>query len=464
LNEDCWLGINGQPNSDEGPPEPLSAAGYRAAVESYVADLNAHGLYAILDLHWSAPGVQVAAGQQPMPDFNHSPAFWQSVAATFKSDPAVVFDLFNEPFDPTDPRSGEDPEPTDKVSWNCWETGTELGPAGGGQCDTSSYDAEGNRQPLPYRVAGMQTLVDAVRETGATQPVLLGGLDYANDLSGWLAHQPIDPLHQEAASFHNYMEKDCDNVACWDDEIAPIAAAVPVTTGEFDQEVCEPSNFDNEYMAWADQHGVGYLAWGWWVLSPAEIADAECHAYYLLTDYGGTPASPNGTNLHDHLLSLPAGGITVGPEVGAAGGSNTPTTSGGSGGGGGGTAKPSIAVLGFRAKAGSDGKSVSFTIEAGESCQGDLSGISAKGLAVGSHKPKKVTLGSAHFALAANKPKTVVLKLSHAARQALAAAGSLRASFTLSLSGPQSTTTEKQLSTTLKAAGPGHRGGDHTRH
>ena len=36
----------------------------------------------------------------------------------------------------------------------------------------------------------MQQLVDAVRSTGATQPLLLGGEDYASDLSQWLAHDP----------------------------------------------------------------------------------------------------------------------------------------------------------------------------------------------------------------------------------------------------------------------------------
>ena len=92
---------------------------------------NAHGIYAILDLHWTAPGNQVAMEPQPMPDEDHSPAFWKSVAYTFKGDPAVVFDLFDEPYDPTDPRSGTDLDPQDRVSWNCWDTGTENGPAGG---------------------------------------------------------------------------------------------------------------------------------------------------------------------------------------------------------------------------------------------------------------------------------------------------------------------------------------------
>jgi endoglucanase len=84
LNEDCWLGINGQPNNGEDPGETLTASGYRQAVEAYVSALNAHGIYAILDLHWTAPGTQVAEEQQPMPDEDHSPAFWQSVAQAFK--------------------------------------------------------------------------------------------------------------------------------------------------------------------------------------------------------------------------------------------------------------------------------------------------------------------------------------------------------------------------------------------
>src|SRR6202000_3081270 len=91
LNEDCWLDTN-LPGGD-----PYGGAAYQQEIKSYVADLNAHGLYAILDLHWTAPGSQPALEQQPMPDLDHSPTFWAQVAGTFKSDPGVVFDVFNEP-------------------------------------------------------------------------------------------------------------------------------------------------------------------------------------------------------------------------------------------------------------------------------------------------------------------------------------------------------------------------------
>src|SRR5438309_7251315 len=74
LNEDCWLGINGVDPAYGG-------ANYRSAVRAYVNRLQAHGLAVILDLHWVAPGGQLALGQEQAPDADHAPAFWSSVAS-----------------------------------------------------------------------------------------------------------------------------------------------------------------------------------------------------------------------------------------------------------------------------------------------------------------------------------------------------------------------------------------------
>jgi hypothetical protein len=442
LNEDCWLGINGQPNDSEGPPQPLTAAGYEQAVESYVADLNAHGLYAILDLHWSAPGTQVAMQQQPMPDADHSPAFWTSVASAFKSNPAVVFDVFNEPYDPTDPRSGSDGNAADAVTWACWESGTQPDPIGGNAppipCDTQAYDASGS-PTIRYRVAGMQDLVNAIRSTGASQPIMVGGLDYANDLTQWATHAPDDPLNQEAASFHNYMGKACDNLTCWNSEIAPVAANVPVVTGEFDEDnfmepKCAnktPSTFDADYMNWADQHGVGYLAWGWWVLSQGEKDAAGCSAFYLLNSYDGTPAPPNGTALHDHLLSL-----------GGSGGTPPPTTG----------TKPPAKLTTFRASVKSGGARVAFTLRAAQSCTGSLTGqtVSRYAQAAARVKRRRVSLGVVRFSLKAGKAKTVVLTLSRSSRRLFAARHRLKVQITITLSGSTTRRTVIRRTITLK--------------
>ena len=55
------------------------------------------GMVAMLDLHWNAPGGQQSNAQQAMPDLDHAPAFWTSVANTFKGNGSVILDLYNEP-------------------------------------------------------------------------------------------------------------------------------------------------------------------------------------------------------------------------------------------------------------------------------------------------------------------------------------------------------------------------------
>ena len=194
LNEDCWLDINGAPAA-------YSGASYQTAIENWVAALNADGIITILDLQWAAPGTYQSNEQWPMADEDHAPAFWTSVATTFKSDPAVIFDLFNEPYigqssSVTSPTSGLASTP-----WGCWLEG----------CDVT-----GGKSDLTYQTAGMQQLVTTVRATGATQPIMLGGLEYATDPCGYnynwgdhvacpeLSNLPVDPLHQLIISFHTY--------------------------------------------------------------------------------------------------------------------------------------------------------------------------------------------------------------------------------------------------------------------
>jgi hypothetical protein len=300
LNEDCWLGLNGQPSYG-------TASGYQQAIETWVSDLHAAGLYAIVDLHWTAPGTGNADGQRPMPDA-HSPAFWSSAANEFKGDPAVVFDAFNEPYSPA--ANGNS---SLAVTWSCWLDGGCPVPVANQDGTIDDNDT--------YSAVGMQAIVDAIRGTGATQPIMLGGLSYANDLSGWLAHEPVDPAHQLVASFHGYYGESCDSVSCWGTTLSAVAAQVPVVTGEFDQgyDCADPpttpsslTGFDTAFMNWADGAGVSYLAWGWWVLGNTST---RCSAlndpgdnYALISDYSGTAVGPDGSTLRSHLAALEAPG------------------------------------------------------------------------------------------------------------------------------------------------------------
>src|SRR5262249_33423401 len=272
LNEDCWLGVN-LPASN-----PNIGVPYQQAIINFVQALNNAGLYVILDLHWNAPGTHVANQQQPMADLDHGPAFWSSVAAAFKNFPAVIFDLYKEPYVST---------------WDCWQNG----------CSVTTSDGT-------WSTAGMTQLVAAVRSAGATQPIMLGGLQYASDLSQWLAHKPADPIvgpPQLVASYHSYCGPPGTSTvaACqsalnslrsqeWP-VVASVASAVPVVTGEFGEYDCA-TTYVSPYMAFADANSISYLGWAWDTYG--------CGSFpALVSDYAGTPTA-YGAGLKSHLAAL----------------------------------------------------------------------------------------------------------------------------------------------------------------
>jgi hypothetical protein len=283
LNQDCWLGNDGLPML------PFSSEGYRLAVEDFVIDLTEAGIVVILDLHWSAPPAFAANGLRPMPD-SSSKTFWVSVAERFKANPAVMFDLFNEPHSRWNPGSAAWDF---ALTWRGW--------AQGGQAATNHPDTEYPFTNPRFRTIGMSELVAAVRSTGASQPIILSGLDYAHDLSRWDEFAPDDS--QIIAGFHNYPGKRCNGEACWQSEVAELSTKVPVITTEVGQNDCR-SSFLQRYMTWADDYHIGYLAWAWWDLSlPGNVP--SCTNFALIEDLAGTPTPDYGSAFREHLISLP---------------------------------------------------------------------------------------------------------------------------------------------------------------
>jgi endoglucanase len=279
FNEDCWLGINGINPAYAG-------ANYQAAISGFVTRLRAHGLYVILSNQVAGPGTTQATTILPMPDADHAPTMWSSVATAFKGDKGVIFDLYNEPHD---------------VSWSCWANGCQV--TGGVNFVTQ------------YTAAGMTSLTAAVRSTGATNVILIGGLSWAYDISGWLANRPTDG--QLMASIHNYGASGYDTPTIWDSIYAPTALQVPVTIGEMGFDV-----YVEKMMTWADAHGIGYLAWTWDTWGPPQA---------LVSDYAGTPTT-YGLGFKNYLAGLPpptAPTVTsVAPSSGPTGGGTSVTIMG----------------------------------------------------------------------------------------------------------------------------------------
>lgn len=270
LNEDCWLNINMRGS-------PYGGAIYQQAIERYVQLLIGNGITPILDLHWSAPGSQQATAQEPMPDRDHSLTFWRQVAEDFKWTDAIIFDLFNEPF----PDSNRDT----LAAWNCWRDGTNA--------RTCPYGTAG----LSYNAAGMQELVDTVRSTGATNVIMLGGIQYAATLDRWTNFAPSDPAHNLAASWHLYNFSSCNQPACWSMQGTPVMRYYPVITGEMGENSAG-GNFVLSLMSFLDHPAAdlppqSYLAWTW---------NTDQTVFDLISSYSGAPTSPYGMEYRQHLL------------------------------------------------------------------------------------------------------------------------------------------------------------------
>ncbi len=297
LNEDCWLGINGV-------PPKYSGVRYQTKIEMWVSALNQAGIVAILDLQWAAPGTDEAIRLWPMADADHSITFWSQVASAFSSSPSVMFDLFNEP-------SMGKQHPT-AANWACWLNGCQF-----------SFVPSGSTSVVTYQTAGMQQLLDAVRATGAAQPVMVGGLDWAGDPCGvgdaggnggtcmWLDQEPNDPLHQLILSFHSYAGKYCSTVSCWTDSVLPVAANVPVVTGELGEKDCA-TTYISAYMQWADQHDISYLLWAWEPGHQDDTTSTNCsnQNLRLISNWNGATntLAPAGAVFKAHLNSLAESG------------------------------------------------------------------------------------------------------------------------------------------------------------
>jgi len=268
LNEQCWLGI--------GVPTRYGGAAYRRAIVGYVTALRAQGFAVVLDLHRSAPGSAPSRDQEQMPDRDHSVEFWRQVARTFRGDRSVLFDLFNEPA----PFGVVDSPP----AWRCWRDGG---------CLLRSVNGGGS-----YVAAGMNELIRAIRSQAASNIVVAGGIDWSENLRGWLEYKPTDPLGNLIADFHAYsFNTECASERCYNSDLARVVAAVPLIAGEvgpdltidYDQaharcprEAVSSTGFDRTLLDWLDAYGAGFTAWTFNTWS-------SCWA--LVTNWSGTPTS-----------------------------------------------------------------------------------------------------------------------------------------------------------------------------
>lgn len=262
LNEACWLGGYG------GLKPQFSGEPYRRAIEGYVGRLNAHGIFVVLRLSGSGPGNQVygaAPGdsEMPMADADHSLAFWKSVATRFRGNHAVLFHTFDEPH---------------KIGWQCLLHG----------CAVDANGSQGEPKFGPFQAVGEQAMVDTIREAGATQPIIVSGINFAGGLSNWKKFKPEDSLDSIVVGWNDFDY--AGNLSRSRGDLRSLSKKFPIVVGGFGDTDCN-SDYSSKIMNFADGLGISYLAWTW---------NTEA-------DYGGCSNALLGPKLSAYYSGHPSG-------------------------------------------------------------------------------------------------------------------------------------------------------------
>jgi len=205
LGQDRWFG--------RAPGQADGGSGYRALVKQLVGFCAANNVYIILDLHWSDAGEWGRhIGQHNLPDQN-SVVFWHDLAPLYKDNPAVLFDLYNEPAN---------------TDWDHWFKG-------GRQVET---DQE-TKEVLTYDSVGMQALVDAIRATGANNVIVAGGINWAYQVDGILDGRELSDPRGRGIVYaahpypHEYQGIGRETIAQWTARMEAFARKLPIIVTEF---------------------------------------------------------------------------------------------------------------------------------------------------------------------------------------------------------------------------------------
>jgi len=238
LNQGFWL-----------PGSAQYDAGYQARISQQITWAEAAGMAVILDLHWSDRGNPAGPTEQQRMADARSIQFWQSVATLYQGDGQVIFELYNEPHD---------------IDWSVWRNG---GPSGEG-----------------WNAVGMQQLYDTVRAAGANNLVIVGGLDFAYDLSGLSnpstvlqGYNIVYATHPYDIAVNGQRYKQPDD---WARAFGTVHLRYPLIATEFGTFDCS-TGYVTQFLNYAAMYDISWTAWAWY--------PASCEFPSIITDWNGTP-------------------------------------------------------------------------------------------------------------------------------------------------------------------------------
>jgi hypothetical protein len=224
LGEQLWL-------ADSCKYDPT----YASKVDSAVSWITGRGMVALLDLHYNTVSPCGPVGMHTMADAPNSINFWEQVAARYKSNPLVAFDLYNEP---------------NHISDSVW--------LNGGQ------QTEGG---VVYDAAGMQQMYDAIRGQGANNLVFASGSDFARAFPPLLSGSNI-VYAVHAYTCPNVPPPNCGSSDPYDppaylSEWLTPSQSVPVVLTEFGWPGTDDGRYNANMIAYAQSHGWGWSVFMW---------------------------------------------------------------------------------------------------------------------------------------------------------------------------------------------------------
>jgi len=233
VSQDRWFGF-----APEQQDNDITGEKYREIVDAIVEALTERNKYMILDMHWNNMnewGKNI--GQHFMPDLN-TELFWKDAALRYKNHPTVLFNPYNEPH---------------SVCWDIWKNGGIV--------------IEGEKT---YYTPGIQKIVDTIRNTGAKNIVVIGGLDWGFTLEEICDGYEIDDRGGSGIIYdtHIYPWKPLD----WDKYTGAVAAKYPILVGEFGhygdhvtpregKQALPTDEWMKRIINWIDKNQFHFTAW-----------------------------------------------------------------------------------------------------------------------------------------------------------------------------------------------------------
>jgi len=219
--------------------DDYDAEPYLQALDCVVGWASALGMYTLLDLQWIdhlTPRGYLQDGSPnfvpALPDLASLTA-WRLLARRYSREPAVLYDLFNEPHD----LLAGDPHPLRVIR----PDGTLLG-------------VRGRRVKAAAWHPWAKALVAAIRAENPVALIFASGLDWGYDLADF----PLASVEGVVYSSHVYPQKKKH----WDQAFGNLSRTHPVFVGELGGRDIDLA-WGEKLLSYLDERQIGWAAWSW---------------------------------------------------------------------------------------------------------------------------------------------------------------------------------------------------------